>query len=52
MSDDPEMRLAAQRMLPVFVLKETSDLPQAVEQALRAMLPPDAELPADPLSAS
>jgi hypothetical protein len=46
MSDDPAERLASQRMLPLFIVHDTTDMMVAVTQALREMLG-DEELPDD-----
>jgi hypothetical protein len=46
MSDDPTDRLAPQRMVPVFVVNETTDLLATVTGALREMLGEE-ELPGD-----
>jgi hypothetical protein len=46
MSDDPTERLAPQRMVPVFVVSNTTDLLDTVTRALREMLGEE-ELPGD-----
>ena len=46
MSDDPAERLATHRMLPVFVLRDTRNLAETVQQELRAMLVQE-DLPKD-----
>jgi hypothetical protein len=46
MSDDPTERLAPQRMVPVFVVNDTTDLSATVAGALREMLG-EQELPDD-----
>jgi hypothetical protein len=46
MSDDPTERLAPQRMVPVFVVNDTTDLTATVAGALREMLG-EQELPDD-----
>jgi hypothetical protein len=43
---DPDQRLAPHRMLPVFVVQETTNLVETVSEVLRRMLG-DEELPAD-----
>ena len=50
MSNDPGERLRPHRMLPVFVLEDSINLLQSVENALRAMLP-GCDLPPDLLAA-
>jgi hypothetical protein len=45
-SDDEANRLLPNRMFPIFVLEETTNLVDAVSRALRRMLGPE-ELPAD-----
>jgi hypothetical protein len=46
MADDPTERLAPQRMVPVFVVTDTTDLLNTITRALREMLG-DEELPDD-----
>lgn len=46
MADDPTIRLSAHRMVPVFVVQDTTDLLDAVTRNLREMLGED-ELPRD-----
>jgi hypothetical protein len=46
MADDPTIRLSAHRMVPVFVVQDTTDLLNAVTRNLREMLGED-ELPED-----